>query len=143
MECDPMYMNSNYNYTIDKEVESKIFVADQQQQQNDNDENINLQSPPSTSTIETDSIADDPQYKCWAEFIGYPCCSSHYSTVLSHDENGDWGYDFTNNQRCGITPFNAPADEECWSEVFGYSCCKGCKVYETDKNGQWGYEDDK
>ncbi|ORX79488.1 coth-domain-containing protein [Anaeromyces robustus] len=31
--------------------------------------------------------------------------------------------------------------EECWSVALGYPCCTStCYVYETDTNGQWGYE---
>jgi hypothetical protein len=31
--------------------------------------------------------------------------------------------------------------EECWSEVLGYPCCtSSCHVYETDSDGEWGYE---
>lgn len=33
VDCDPMYMDENYEYPIDHEVESEIFVADQQQSQ--------------------------------------------------------------------------------------------------------------
>ncbi|OUM56250.1 Non-catalytic module family DOC2 [Piromyces sp. E2] len=42
---------------------------------------------------------------------------------------------------CGITPYTESVEEkECWSEPLGYSCCKGCLVYETDEDGQWGFE---
>eukprot|EP00833_Pecoramyces_ruminatium_P005247 jgi/Orpsp1_1/1179279/evm.model.c7180000068709.1 len=39
----------------------------------------------------------------------------------------------------------APNDEIpsdiCWSEELGYPCCTtSCRVYETDDDGQWGYE---
>jgi len=30
---------------------------------------------------------------------------------------------------------------ECWSEKFGYPCClESCRVFETDQDGSWGYE---
>jgi len=33
--------------------------------------------------------------------------------------------------------------EQCWSEPLGYRCCKTCRVYKTDEDGEWGYENDK
>ncbi|KAL6605452.1 coth protein-domain-containing protein [Neocallimastix sp. 'constans'] len=31
--------------------------------------------------------------------------------------------------------------KDCWSEKLGYSCCQtSCDVYESDANGDWGYE---
>jgi hypothetical protein len=32
--------------------------------------------------------------------------------------------------------------KDCWSEKLGYSCCQtSCHVYETDEDGEWGYEE--
>ena len=83
------------------------------------------------------------KYNCWVEQFGYPCCSSRNKIVYAHDGEGDWGYDFSKMEWCGITPYTEHInDEECWSEVLGYPCCKSCTVYDTDSDGQWGYEDE-
>ncbi|ORX79632.1 hypothetical protein BCR32DRAFT_294325 [Anaeromyces robustus] len=154
MDCDPVYMDENYQYTIDKSIESQAFLIPWEER---NKNTITTQQPPEqqqpepTTTVvvvspqPTESIItpEVPQYNCWAELIGYPCCPSHNKIVYSHDENGDWGYDYKTNQWCGITPFVAPTEEECWSEIYGYSCCKGCIIYESDENGKWGYKNGK
>ncbi|ORX48665.1 coth-domain-containing protein [Piromyces finnis] len=84
------------------------------------------------------------QYKCWSELLGSPCCPPKVTIVYSHDEYGDWGYDFKRKEWCGLTPFEEneteEEEEECWSEKLGYTCCQGCKVYEKDSDGSWGYE---
>ncbi|ORX79626.1 hypothetical protein BCR32DRAFT_281234 [Anaeromyces robustus] len=139
MDCDPVYMDENYQYTIDKSVEYKSPETQQSPEQPEPTTTVDVVLPQPTETIITPEV---PQYNCWAELIGYPCCPSHNKIVFSHDGNGDWGYDFKTNQWCGITPFVAPA-EECWSEIYGYSCCKGCTIYESDVDGNWGYEDGK
>jgi len=37
-----------------------------------------------------------------------------------------------------------PNVETCWSEKFGYPCCtSSCYVYETDSNGEWGFENNQ
>ncbi|ORX79633.1 hypothetical protein BCR32DRAFT_294326 [Anaeromyces robustus] len=148
MDCDPVYMDENYSYTIDESVEYKITETQQppvqHQQQQEPTTTITASAavvpPQPTETITTPEV---PQYNCWAELIGYPCCPSNNKIVYSHDENGDWGYDYKTNQWCGITPFVVPTEEECWSEKMGYSCCKGCIIYETDEYGKWGYENGK
>ncbi|KAL6596530.1 coth protein-domain-containing protein [Neocallimastix sp. 'constans'] len=92
--------------------------------------------PPITQTTVT--------FKCLSEFLGYPCCSSELTTVYAEDEYGEWSYDFTKNEWCGLTKFEDSSNQdhsgECWSEILGYPCCKGCKIYETDSDGSWGYE---
>ena len=37
-----------------------------------------------------------------------------------------------------------PLDKSCWSEPLGYGCCWfNCQVYDTDEDGEWGYENGK
>jgi len=31
----------------------------------------------------------------------------------------------------------------CWAEDLGYDCCKGCDVYYTDSDGDWGVENNQ
>jgi len=78
--------------------------------------------------------------KCWAELVNYPCCPDEVTDVYDHDDYGDWGYDFTKKEWCGLTPYEWEGEDDCWSEKLGYSCCKGCKVYDVDSDGSWGYE---
>lgn len=45
-------------------------------------------------------------------------------------------------------PYDLPTQEtpseECWAEALGYPCCpSSCHVYETDDDGEWGYENDQ
>jgi len=42
------------------------------------------------------------QSQCKQNKLGYPCCKKNNSVVYYHDEDGDWGYDFTKNEWCGI-----------------------------------------
>ncbi|KAL6633009.1 alpha/beta-hydrolase [Neocallimastix californiae] len=78
---------------------------------------------------------------CWAESLGYPCCTGKNPIVYEHDSNGDWGYNWKTNEWCGISTYEDRVnDEVCWSDALGYPCCHGCTVYETDADGSWGYE---
>jgi len=162
IDCDPVYMDENYDYPIDKNNEGKlvtgvwdeidfsllgftgsyrtddIVIPEEEQKQLEPTE-VNK----TTEAIETQptEVSDVPSIKCFAEIIGYPCCDKKIKTVYNHDEYGDWGYDFKKKEWCGITPYTESVnEEECWSETLGYPCCKGCYVYESDENGEWGYE---
>jgi len=98
-----------------------------------------------TTTTSTPTQTEESKYKCMAELAGYPCCPKKYSnTVYETDAFGDWGYDYDKRIWCGISPYSEPKEtDKCWSELFGYQCCKQCgPVYDEDKNGKWGYEDD-
>jgi len=136
LECDPTYMDESYEIPIDKEVEatsasSSVGSADKPNQPQPTETEV----PQPTETDTTKS-----NYNCWAEMLGYSCCTSDNQKVYDHDENGDWGYDFINKEWCGLSPYVEYDEEDCWSEQFGYQCCKGCKVYENDEFGKWGYE---
>jgi len=100
-------------------------------------------TPYTTSTeVENPTITPTSDYQCMAELIGYPCCPPSVKTVFEHDNYGDWGYDYTKKIWCGLTPITTENenDDECWSEKLGYSCCKGCRVFETNEDGSWGFE---
>jgi len=102
-----------------------------------------LFEPTETETLLPISETIDKN-KCLSEFIGYPCCSPEFTTIYAQDEYGDWSYDFVKNEWCGLTVYEDSSLQkdsgECWSEELGYPCCKGCRVYETDSDGSWGYE---
>jgi hypothetical protein len=150
MECDPVYMDENYEYSINKEVEGNVNDSWFMPKNNDDKTNNPPTNPPKEDepkengdkpTDKPTDKEDEQAIKCWAEFIGYPCCSEKDTYVYDTDSYGDWSYDFDNNEWCGLTPYEEPQnDEECWSEIIGYSCCKGCTVYEEDEFGKWGYE---
>jgi len=81
------------------------------------------------------------EFSCWAERLGYPCCSANNQKIYAHDNDGDWGYNWKTNEWCGISKYDERTnDEVCWSEQLGYPCCQGCTVFETDADGSWGYE---
>ncbi|ORX79231.1 hypothetical protein BCR32DRAFT_234398 [Anaeromyces robustus] len=144
LECDPIYIDKNYQYSINKEVEFKRYdISDIPLLSNVT--NITNETPivNITTEIETPTITSIPtfDYKCLAELIGYPCCPSIIKTIYAQDEYGDWGFDFKKQEWCGLTPYTGSSvDDECWSKIYGYSCCKRCMVYETDENGKWGFE---
>ncbi|ORY20691.1 hypothetical protein LY90DRAFT_433293, partial [Neocallimastix californiae] len=102
-----------------------------------------LFEPTKTETLLPISETIDKN-KCLSEFIGYLCCSPEFTTIYAQDEYGDWSYDFVKNEWCGLTVYEDSSLQkdsgECWSEELGYPCCKGCRVYETDSDGSWGYE---
>jgi len=60
------------------------------------------------------------------------------------NNNNQWNNnnnnDNNNNNNNQWSTNNAVANDDCWSDVLGYSCCKGCTVYYTDKDGNWGVE---
>jgi len=143
MECDAKYLDENYTYDVDKKVEyDGIFASSNQQ--------VYLTSLPTTATSTTIStiisvenpteIPADPIYNCMAELLGYICCPTTITIVYDHDEYGDWGYDFAKKEWCGLTPYTKLSNETCWSKKLGYPCCNGCKIYESDLDGLWGYE---
>ncbi|ORX87118.1 hypothetical protein BCR32DRAFT_274749 [Anaeromyces robustus] len=160
IECDPIYMNEDYEYPIDKNVEGeinlnlfdgidfeKVFGGMNNNFQVPSNSTTVVDPEPAQTTIisepaQTTTISEPTQkYKCWAELAGYPCCSERIKIVYEHDEFGDWGYDYSIKQWCGLTPYSEKIhDEICWSEVFGYPCCESCYVFETDDYGKWGYE---
>ncbi|ORX78422.1 hypothetical protein BCR32DRAFT_282304 [Anaeromyces robustus] len=135
MECDPIYMDENYQYSVNKEVEFKGYnISDVLLLSNDT--NTTIETPiTNITTTTTDITTPIPtitnSFKCWAELI-----------VYAQDEYGDWGYDFTKQEWCGLTLIvdTDNSNDECWSESFGYPCCKKCKVIEIDDDGNWGFE---
>jgi len=163
-ECDPIYMDEDFKYPVNEKFN---FLNEMNNDNGDvliSRENIGKNqtsiptetetSIPTKTSIPTETatnnvlptaIPEDPSkenLKCLAELIGYTRCSDKITQVYDHDEYGDWGYDFYNQIWCGLSPYeeSSNVDDECWSEIFGYSCCKGCKVYEIDASGSWGYE---
>ena len=79
---------------------------------------------------------------CWAERLGYKCCSSK-TDVISKDENGSWGLEYDKNGNldwCGIN-----SNSNCWAEALGYKCCTGNNpsVVFSDGSGDWSVENDK
>jgi len=173
LECDPVYLDKDYKYTIDKNVESVINThkfdgvdfspfkgGNPYYRKLEEDSNSTTTVvEPATTVVEqeptqtetqvpiaepTETEAQESKYKCLAELAGYPCCAKGIKKVYEKDAYGEWSYDFAKKQWCGLTPYEERAAEElCWSEIYGYPCCKGCYVFESDDEGQWGYEDNQ
>jgi len=89
------------------------------------DEKICSEDTPNTPEEEDD---------CWAEHLGYKCCS-HCVTIME-DQDGAWGAE--NGEWCGITNKCSSQIEQCWSAKFGYPCCEDCNVILEDESGKWG-----
>jgi len=160
MECDPVYMDENYEYIVDKELEgeidihkwdgldfSKLFggfdMGDDMGDFGDlpPTDVPEPANPPTDVPEPVNPPASNEAIKCLAELLGYPCCEEGNTDVYDQDANGEWGYDFYQDEWCGLTPYDGRKDdEECWSEKYGYPCCKGCTVELSDKIGKWGYE---
>jgi len=136
MQCDPVYMNENYEYIVNKNVEATII----------DDEWIDWNSPPELIIPTPTPIPHPIHYNCMAESIGQPCCSPLNRIVVRHDKYGDWGYDILKRQYCGISPFilpyipPPPPKPKCWTQPFGYSCCNDCTVIIETLSGRWGYD---
>jgi len=144
LKCDPIYMDENYEYPINKKVEFTGYGISETPLISGTNTSIPTTTEietPTTTEIENPTNEPSSEIHCWSELLGYPCCPSSITTVYAHDEYGDWGYHFGKQEWCGLTPITEgdPSDE-CWSEIYGYPCCRGCKVYETDEDGSWGYE---
>ncbi|ORX86575.1 hypothetical protein BCR32DRAFT_289885 [Anaeromyces robustus] len=129
MDCDPVYMDKDFKYSINKNVELVLpdFLS------------LNITYSPDLNNGETQ--------KCWSELIGYKCCAPNVTAIYASDEYGYWGYDFENNEWCGITTYTEKKekssnddDDNCWSQKYGYPCCQTCIVYHNDNEGSWGYE---
>ncbi|ORX43928.1 coth-domain-containing protein [Piromyces finnis] len=160
LECDATFLDEYYYYPIDEEVEFPGYFGEltiprpkprpYQPSESTIITTTTTELIPSSTVIEstpTNNIPNDtkPKYQCFSELLGFPCCPSGVSTVYAQDEYGDWGYDFENNQWCGLTPFETSLIQEdsCWSETFGYHCCIGCQIILTDESGTWGYEENQ
>ncbi|OUM63095.1 Non-catalytic module family DOC2 [Piromyces sp. E2] len=119
--------NYSYNYNNDYNNDNNNNYYDSNNNDNNNYNN---------------NYNDKKEYHCLSELKGYPCCTftSPPPQVYYSDELGDWGYDFENNNWCGIT---RRTTSSCWSEELGYKCCEGCTVYYSDESGLWGYENDQ
>ncbi|OUM68830.1 Non-catalytic module family DOC2, partial [Piromyces sp. E2] len=73
---------------------------------------------------------------CWANSLGYKCCSNPNTEPVYYDQDGEWGVE--NGEWCGIIK-----KESCWAEPLGYNCCTTCsEVYYTDNDGKWSIEND-
>ncbi|ORX81868.1 coth-domain-containing protein [Anaeromyces robustus] len=169
IECDPVYMDKNYKYSINKNIEVNFVIIYKgmdttninsninmsNNNNNNNNNSLNNQSTTTTTTTTTTittttttpytSLSIPSQYKCLSELIGYACCSLELTSIYT-DEYGDWGYDYNKKEWCGLTPYDdkyLKFLDNCWSKKLGYSCCEGCKVIETDEDGSWGYEYDQ
>ncbi|OUM63313.1 family 5 glycoside hydrolase [Piromyces sp. E2] len=70
--------------------------------------------------------------ECWAEKLGYQCCSPNNTRVVVTDESGKWGVE--NSDWCGIVE----TKDKCWSLPYGYKCCDHCRVLTKDESGKWG-----
>jgi len=54
----------------------------------------------------------------------------------------DNGSDNATTTTAVAEPTSTVEDSACWSEKLGYPCCvSSCYVYESDNEGEWGYED--
>jgi len=140
LQCDQVYMDENYEYPINKEVEGVIDIH--KWDGLDWSKLIGGGGDPTQGGDDPIHGGDEPTgYKCIAEILGYPCCAEGNTHVYYQDVDGDWGYNFEAAEWCGITPYDGRKDDEvCWSQSLGYPCCKSCYVYETDDDGSWGYE---
>nr|CAB92326.1 endoglucanase 5A [Piromyces sp. 'equi'] len=77
------------------------------------------------------AIEEEPA-ECWAEKLGYQCCSPNNTRVVVTDESGKWGVE--NADWCGIIE----TKDKCWSIPYGYKCCDHCRVLTKDETGKWG-----
>jgi len=77
---------------------------------------------------------------CWAEPLGYPCCTAYEPQVVSVDEHGEWGEE--NGKKCGIlvidhsvrcAPPPRPEIESCDNSLCKY-------VLNVDEGTIWGYD---
>jgi len=118
LDCDPTYLDENYEYPINKEVEFEGYFSQ-------------------------DILDSIP--KCEAEKFGFICCPSYLTEVQDHDEYGDWSYDYVMKDWCIIrlTIETRPDDEECWANELGYKCCYTCEVQSEDDDGKWGIENNE
>ncbi|ORX61220.1 hypothetical protein BCR36DRAFT_401425 [Piromyces finnis] len=118
MDCDSVYLDENYEFPINKEVEFKGYY---------------------------DQSALDRIPKCEAEEYGYICCPNYLTEVLYQDEEGDWAYDYVMEDWCIINlyPRKIIEKQECWTSPLGYECCDSCDVIYEDNNGQWGVKNNK
>eukprot|EP00833_Pecoramyces_ruminatium_P004329 jgi/Orpsp1_1/1178361/evm.model.c7180000065000.2 len=105
---------------------------------------VNTEAELAQPSVEPSVEPTEEQNDCKANLIGYSCCSDSNTTVVYHDDDGDWGIE--NNEWCGITSISSSTsvteDDKCFSEFLGYSCCSSCTdVVFTDEDGKWGIED--
>jgi len=134
MSCDSTYLDKNYPYTINRNVEYRDATVPKVTNPNARNVNTAPRIPPRSS-------ATNQTIQCWSELINYKCCPSNVTKVYHRDEYGDWSIDPSTKKWCGITRYKEPvSDKICWSKQQGYPCCKSCKVYYKDKSGSWGYE---
>jgi len=153
--CDPVYMDLNYYYDVDRSVEGPIntsfsmgfaFGGGGQQQQQSKPKTTQSQPPKPagytstkktrTTTIKSTVTQSSGNTDCAAKAYGYACCSPNNTSVIYQDEIGDWGVE--NGDWCGITKAAKPS---CWAEKLGFSCCSTCsEVIYVDGDGNWGIE---
>ncbi|ORX75339.1 coth-domain-containing protein [Anaeromyces robustus] len=98
-----------------------------------------------TTTTTTPEPTKTPEFKCMAEVIGYPCCTSKQTKVYRTDEYGDWSFNFLKLQWCGLTKYEPKTENDedvCWARKLGYPCCEKCPLLTLykDSNGSWGLE---
>ncbi|ORX49994.1 hypothetical protein BCR36DRAFT_327415 [Piromyces finnis] len=90
--------------------------------------------PTTTTTAVAEPTSTTEPSGCWAEALGYKCCSAGNYMVLLTDESGAWGAE--NGEWCGIVK---DAEDTCWSRPLGYECCETCSyIVLSDADGDWG-----
>jgi beta-glucosidase-like glycosyl hydrolase/cellulase/cellobiase CelA1 len=96
-------------------------------------------APEQTTEVSEPTTTTEPtEPSCWAEALGYKCCSADaFTPVIFTDSDGDWSAE--NGEWCGILK----SENTCWSKTYGYDCCaEGTAVYLEDESGKWGVTDD-
>ncbi|KAG4102245.1 coth-domain-containing protein [Neocallimastix lanati (nom. inval.)] len=144
IECDPTYMNENYDMSNGKGEPSTI--KEPESESSSSSLNTEKETAVTTKNESVPTSESSASLHCLSEFYGYPCCSPELTEVYAQDDYGDWGYDFSKSEWCGLTKYESSTDttndsDNCWSEALGYPCCPSgiTTVYEHDEDGDWSY----
>ena len=118
----------------------------------ENNPNLSIGIFKPTTTTRVSTSTNEPISECNSK-AGYPCCSLEITEIIYTDEEGNWGSE--NNDWCLITDSTTSITttttttttveptSDCYIKT-GYPCCssENAEVYQTDENGNWGYEND-
>jgi len=139
MECDEKYLDENYDYTIDKEVEATgddfSFPGGQGgppggfggfNNQQPNNTTVPLQPTETVVVKPTETVVVEPTETVVVEPTETVVIEPTETVVVEPTE----------------TTIPSQPSYMCWVEIIGYPCCSpgNTKVYYKDDNGDWGYD---
>ena len=144
MECDPTYLDENYKYSVNKELEYELkgtiyeFLLG-----NEGTEPTELVSTETiTNIISTKTFISHMETSVVLEINENKTTSNVSNTINETITSSITGATSSTATPTQISEISVEEPYHCWSELKGYPCCSDgiTRVYAQDDYGDWGYD---